>query len=58
MITLLTFVGMVLWILATASLYGLCEGKDMQSCRKEATGFACFSGLIAIGVILLLGAAG
>lgn len=42
------------WILLCALIYGALVGRSVQECAREATGFACASGLFAcIGVALL-----
>ena len=42
------------WLLICSLIYGALVGRNVRECAKEATGFACASGLFAcIGIALL-----
>lgn len=44
------------WILLLAIVYGAFVGRSLRECAREATGFACASGLFACVGAAMLGA--
>lgn len=56
MTTALILFGTFGWLVGMSVVYGMRTGQDMQSCAKEAAGFATASGLILIIAVMLLSA--